>query len=231
MERLSEYQKSLLDKKYTNTLSEEEAKEVHNLLNSEEFGTEAQQYLQTTYLVEEAVRAELKEDMIAWEKSADTPPKPRMKWLSIAAVITILGVFTYALFQNKQNQDLSSFYEVYPSTKTLRSVDESSLAVAFKLYEQKEFVIAAKEFAKDTSSLAKFYEAQSYFGANSYEKAQVIFAELTLSSSPYASTSAWYNALCLLQLDKDLAKSEIQRIANSKSSYATDAKRLLRSMR
>ncbi|WP_417359402.1 tetratricopeptide repeat protein [Galbibacter sp.] len=233
----------LIEQYFTGQLSNEEFLELKTLLEVDpEFKKEFHAQLEIQQTIAQEKSAFLKDRFAGLDKKS----APRTKWYLYAATVAVLiGVGIGYLFYNAQ-PDFQELYaqnfEAYPNViaPTVRGDSEADMPMmeaAFHAYDSKNYTEAASLFGelyKETDQdYAYFYQNISLMAASKTETA-VANLELHHWSTPqkYKTNAQWYVALGYLKLEhKEKAILYLEKVANSSTPIAHQAKEILKTLR
>lgn len=164
---------------------------------------------------------------------------------AVASILLLLAVAAWLLWSNgiprSNDQLFARYYEPYKSLASVRSGDQvvdNLLTNALQKYEQGDFISALPLFeqvlnndSKDATS--RFYQGISFMETQKYQNAGNSFhAVIDHRDNLFIEQAQWYLGLCYLRTNEnDKASEQFTRIAESKSSYSRNARKILRAMR
>ena len=149
--------------------------------------------------------------------------------LRIAASLTLILGLSWFYFNSKtsDNQYLTELVGQNPGT--LQGGDDRNTWT--QLFQTKKYadVISLLVKKEQMSSEEVYYLGLSYVAETNYSKAIAQFSKITLQDSVYAEKANWALALIYLKQNNEiLAKSLLEKIADSDSEFNEEAKELLK---
>ena len=177
-----------------------------------------------------------------------TPSRNRIKpgVLKIAgltlglALIVSLAIFEMAPRQLSNADIYNKYYQPYESNMNFRSGDESvnvELRTAMEKYQQKDYSKAIVMFEnilhKDASRIGlNLYTGISHMEINEYQQARKSFNKvIDHKQNLYIDQAEWYLGFCYLKTgNREKAKEQFTKIANSQSYYKEKAKKIVSRM-
>ena len=149
--------------------------------------------------------------------------------LRIAASLTLILGLSWFYFNSKtsDNQYLTELVGQNPGT--LQGGDDRNTWT--QLFQTKKYadVISLLVKKEQMSSEEVYYLGLSYVAETNYSKAIAQFSKITLQDSVYAEKANWALALIYLKQNNEiLAKSLLEKIADSDSEFNEKAKELLK---
>ncbi len=172
--------------------------------------------------------------------------KPVKKAMSIVAGIAVLMLAFALLFvrqiDNTSSSELYAQYfkpaEVGMSFRTSGNEVSNDLRTAMMLYESKRFEEAIGLFEKileeDESRIGlNLYSGISHMEVKQYNEANIRFRKIIdHKSNAFIESAEWYLGLCYLLTEDDTkAKEVFANIADHKSYYSKDAKKILNKLK
>ncbi|MEO1052700.1 MAG: tetratricopeptide repeat protein [Bacteroidota bacterium] len=215
-----------------------EEKELQELLNDMKTLT-----VGIAYAGRESARQKIAELEASFqEENEETKVIPiwqNRKFFAAAAVVAILLVSTFTIFNLNQSPSsealFQTYYEPYMilSGSGTRNTDSESAAndqdKALIAYEQQKYeeAIAILEPIQQDNEINKFYLSSAYLASGQAEKAIDGFQGVISSGGEYTRQAQWYLALSYVKLgDVEEAKSALSVIIESGSAYSKKAKAL-----
>ena len=149
--------------------------------------------------------------------------------LRIAASLTLILGLSWFYFNSKtsDNQYLTELVGQNPGT--LQGGDDRNTWT--QLFQTKKYadVISLLVKKEQMSAEEVYYLGLSYVAETNYSKAITQFSKITLQDSVYAEKANWALALIYLKQNNEiLAKSLLEKIADSDSEFNEEAKELLK---
>ncbi len=151
-----------------------------------------------------------------------------------------LTIFEIAPRQLSNAAIYNEYYQPYESNMNFRSGDESvnvELRTAMEKYEQKNYVKAIAMFEnilqKDASRVGlNLYTGISHMQINEYKQAGKSFKKvINHQQNLYIDQAEWYLGFCYLKTgNREKAKEQFSKIANSQSFYKDKAKHIVSRM-
>jgi tetratricopeptide (TPR) repeat protein len=227
---------------FSNSLTEDERKQFHKLLETDAGFKEQFEFEQNLKrVIRDKENKNLKGKLIDFERrieKSSTPSKSKgniRKW-SIAASVAFLmalGWYGYNALSGTDYEHLyASNFEAYPNTvySITRSDSDGSLERdAFAAYESKEYEKAILNFEKvpeeDGKEYLDFYKAQSYLALGDNAQAIKLFREIEMENASFGAEASWYLALVYLK-KKDKAKA-IQGLQQHVEKYDYNKERAI----
>jgi hypothetical protein len=226
---------NLIEKYFEKTLTNTELQEFENLLKSDsDFASEFnfQKNLKTALVLNE--RQTTKKLLQSFEKPKSNT---NYKWLAAACVLVFMGIGTWFVLQNNNDNNLyQEYYQTYPNVimPTVRGdVDKDEKTTAFIAYDQKNYQQAYTNFTalydKNGEDYAVFYAALSLIELNKHKEAIICFDKKNWQKNntftPYVN---WYKALCYIKLEENKqAKLLLESLAKQANPLQEQAKKLL----
>ncbi|PLX12912.1 MAG: hypothetical protein C0597_12395 [Marinilabiliales bacterium] len=165
---------------------------------------------------------------------------------SVAAVVVLLIVIANVYFNpfNKLDQQeiFQSYYDTYPSINGHRSGTSAeqnvNLVSAFNYYDESNYKEAEPYFKwvleKDQSNVSnQFYLAICLIENSKLSEAEIYLNDLILKQDHlFWEQSHWYLALVYIEQEKvEQAKAIFEKIVKEKMTYASNAKKILKSFK
>jgi tetratricopeptide (TPR) repeat protein len=160
---------------------------------------------------------------------------------SIAAVITLLIIASFFIFEIKNSRDSTeifiSYYQPYEvfeqTTRSTSGHEVSEKTRGYQLYANSQFAESIVVFNRILKSGADeavlFYLGNAYLSNNQPKEAEKIFKEYIDKYTEFKTEAQWYLALCYLKLNREQdAKRILQEIVNGGNYYKDKAGEILK---
>ena len=152
------------------------------------------------------------------------------------ALILVVGGLWYILSNNSYSTDrlVSKYYQPAHPINQFRSVEfnsDDALKEAFSFYQQNDYKNALKYFNSIENQItAKFYSGVCYIELEQYDEAISSFNfVINDKDNLFVEQAEWYLGLIYLMDDqKNQALEQFEKISDSESYYADQAKGILR---
>lgn len=239
---------TLLYSYFSNSLTEDERKQFHKLLETDAgFKEQFELELNLKRAIRDKKNKDLKAKLIDFERDIEKSSRPSIsklgirKW-SIAASVALLmalGWYGYNALSGTDYEHLyASNFEAYPNTvyTITRSDGNRSLERdAFAAYESEDYEQAVALFskAKNQEEIAHrdFYLAQCYLNLDKNKEAIELFSKVILEDSKFEAEANWYLALTYLKKeDNENAISTLNRQVKMFDYNKTKARDLLKAL-
>jgi hypothetical protein len=164
------------------------------------------------------------------------------KWYWAAASITVFsGTAIYTFSKNAQSSQklYKNYYEVWQPGFVTRGIETESVNDAIiALFEQQDYQLCIKKIKKLDKEAVISPKIQLIHGCSlmelgEFNEAIKVFNYFESQDyTIYTETALWYKALSYLRNDDlDMAKANLQKIADNENTYATEAKELLKKLK
>lgn len=226
--------KKLMDKYFSNKLSESELLEFNNLYDTDsEFKQEVDFLNHVKSISEKEDDLEFKKQLASFEAEYNEEHKNlsprRLRPLIAVAAVLIIALSIQFVFNNSINGD-KLFMDYFEASKNVSAPivraegDESILNKAFVAYNETNYQQAVplfnEAFKKTQNSELLFYEGNALLALGKTEEAIEIFKEHLTHSDPLTKRSHWYLALAYLKSENlENSKQELNNLINSGESF------------
>lgn len=224
----------IIEQYFSGELTQEGFAELEHLLEQNEgFKKEFYFQLEIQKTLTEEKRASLKERLAKLDRRSS----PRILWYRYAAVaagiLILLGLFYYRT-SDPYKKLYEANFEAYPNVvaPTVRNSgnpDDTLMAKAFNLYDNRQYGPAATAFEKLQGEDARFYQAMSLMALGDAQNAILVLEGHPWENSEnYLTLSHWYLGLAYLKRkEKERARSHLEVVSEANGPMSLKAKQLL----
>ncbi|MGB1308111.1 MAG: tetratricopeptide repeat protein [Oceanihabitans sp.] len=238
----------LLQKYFSNTLTDEDEKLFQNLIENDlDFKAQFTFEKNLKQAITSYQTDLLKEELKGLESRINTEAPKKLKTnnfkfpsIAIAAsLLLLLGWFGYnSLVKTNHNTLFANNFEAYPNTvytitrgDTVNTLERE----AFVAYESKDYKTAIEKMdaiaPENTKDYIRFYKAQSYLNLDDSVNAKTLFTQVVLDNTSFVAESTWYLALVALKDGKETeAKKHLEDLIANYSYKNEVAKSLLEAL-
>lgn len=239
--------KTLIEKYFSNRLTEAELKMFKTLYSSDiEFKKEVEFLKNIKTVSEKEEDAQFKDQLNTYESEFSSKGKVLLKkWIKplVAVAAILLIAFCIQFFWNREINEETLFSNYFEPSKNVsapivRSEDEQNIMTnAFIIYSEKEYENALslfeKAYAFNKNSELLFYEGNALLALGKTNDAITKFEQHLMFSDILTNRSHWYLALAYLKnKDLELSKNELNALIDSGDAFKTkEAKSLLKKLK
>lgn len=235
----------LIEKYLDDSLTEEQSVLFESKRrSSEEFSSEVKFQKKLLAHTEAHIRSELKKQMLADYRSIDQPGRVKLiqpiNWkfyLSAAAIIILIGVFSIFRFSDSEHSAVfEAYYQPYDGLVVTRTNDELNSNAGLLDYQRGnypaalDYLLATSEIKDVSPGQRNLLIANCYLMLNQPAESLQFLESTAPDEKPIVIANVnWYRAMSYLKMDQlEEAEKILKVLASGNSAYANKASAILK---